>query len=143
MMELICTLAACFPLSYAAVRDAEDRIIPNRAVLLIALCALPRAVLEAGARISMLAGGLALGGTLLLAALIRKDSVGGGDIKLSAAIGLLFGVQTGALLLLTALLLLILWGTAVRVRVLPFAPFLLVAVLFWVVIKLLWIGVNT
>lgn len=141
MALTICDLLAFLPLSYAAVRDYQKRIIPDNAVLLLSLCAVVKVVLRQSTWISALTGGLTIGALLLILA-VHTDSLGGGDIKLSAAIGSFFGFGTGLLILIVSLLLLLICGKAKKAETLPFAPFALAGVVVIDLIQIL-IGVMT
>lgn len=113
------------PLALAALLDGKSRTIPNWCCILTALCALN---LLPGRVLPALLGALGLGGLLLLPAL-RTDGIGGGDIKLSAALGLATGLVLGLEVLLLAFSLLCLIGWIFRAKSLPFAPFLFTAYL--------------
>lgn len=80
-------------------------------------------------------GAVILGGGLLILTtiyelIVRKESFGGGDIKLMAALGLFLGVERGLVCLLAACVLSLLYAgvrTVVgrdRVRTMPFGPFI-------------------
>jgi leader peptidase (prepilin peptidase) / N-methyltransferase len=80
----------------AALIDARHRIIPNRltypalvagAVLVVVLAVAGRPVSVAGAAI----GFLALGGGLLMIAIVASGGMGMGDVKLAGLIGLILG----------------------------------------------------
>jgi leader peptidase (prepilin peptidase)/N-methyltransferase len=80
----------------AAGIDLEYGIIPDRLTIPGIIIGLLFAPLTVGF-ISSLAGALLFGGVLFLAALISRGGMGGGDIKLAAAIGAFTGWQ-GAVL---------------------------------------------
>lgn len=141
MALTICDLLAFLPLSYAAVRDYRKRIIPDNAVLLLSLCAVIKVTLQQSTWISALTGGLTIGALLLILA-VHTDSLGGGDIKLSAAIGSFFGLLTGFLILAAALLLVFICGKVKKAEKHPFAPFVLAGVVVIDLIQIL-IGVMT
>jgi leader peptidase (prepilin peptidase)/N-methyltransferase len=123
-------------LAAASVFDLKRRMIPDRVCAVVALAGL------------MGFGPAKLSGTLaalpfLAAATVKEGSVGGGDIKLTAAAGLTLGFAGGVagVILALAAELLFAAGTAAwtgrlrgRVKTLPFAPFLsagFLAVYFW------------
>lgn len=114
--------AALLPLSWAAVRDGKRRVIPNGAAISLLLLAVLRAWL-AGAWAAMLFGLLLTGLPLLLAAVLWDTGIGGGDVKLCAALGALLGAQAAYAVIACSLLSLILWGMVRRRRTAPFAPF--------------------
>ena len=64
---------------------------------------------------------------LFLAISLKRVSIGGGDVKLCAAMGLLSGPINGLLVILAALILLALYGLITRKKntPIPFAPFVL------------------
>lgn len=125
------TYLLLLPLAIAAAFDLRRRAIPDWCCLLTALAALP---ILPGRLLPALAGALGLALLLLLPAL-RTDGIGGGDIKLCAALGLSTGLCVGLEVLLLALALLLLFGALLRARSLPFAPFLFLASLFILLLR--------
>lgn len=125
----ICDVLAVFPLSYAAYRDGKSRTIPNIAVLLISICAVVKCLLTHSPMWAVLLDGASLGSFVLLIAIYSKSGIGGGDIKLSAAIGTLYGFMDGITVLIFATFALIVYGALRKKEKLPFAPFVLGAVL--------------
>lgn len=108
-------------LSACAVRDARTRTIPNAFPLAIAACCLipPLSVHPTGALAAL---------PLLLAAL-ACGGVGGGDVKVVAALGLVVGLVRAFLILTAALAFLVAWDALMRLvrrggRAYPFVPFL-------------------
>ncbi|NLZ93227.1 MAG: prepilin peptidase [Firmicutes bacterium] len=109
--------------------DLEHKIIPNS--LVIALLALSIPKVCSNLDVKLVLGGLMAGGIFLLLALLSQGGLGGGDIKLAAALGLWFGWQEMLLLIFLAFLvgglvavLLLLLGVKSRKDAIPFAPFL-------------------
>lgn len=125
----ICDVLAVFPLSYAAYRDGKSRTIPNIAVLLISICAVVKCLLTHSPMWATLLDGASLGAFVLLVAINGNNGIGGGDIKLSAAIGTLYGFMDGITVLIFATFALIVYGALRKKEKLPFAPFVLGAVL--------------
>ena len=125
------------PLSCAACQDIKRRIIPNWTAVLIALCALLKCATGYTDWFKMLGSGIAIG-VLLLAFSLATNGAGGGDIKLSAALGALFGFQETLSLIILALTLLILCGKLQRQHTLPFAPFLWIAFIVMKAIQILY-----
>ena len=74
-------------------------------------------------------GVIAAAGALYLFALFIPGSFGGGDIKLMALLGFIYGWQFSILLLVLTLFLSLLWSLGSRKRngTLPMAPFIGVA----------------
>lgn len=129
-------MLAFVPLSLAAVIDADRRMIPDQTVFLIACCALFDLGAGAASVPAMLAGVILLGG-LLLAGAVCTDGIGGGDVKLSAALGALLGPHRGLLMLLLSLVLLITAGKLSHQPALPFAPFILGAFYIYAIVSTL------
>ena len=127
-------------LLYASYADVRWRIIPNRAVLAAACFWVFTAAAEclagegaqAATRFVLGAVGAAfLGGFALLSAVVLeralgKESLGGGDVKLLAAIGLYLGAEKGLAALFVACLLFLAFVLIKGERHggMPFAPFL-------------------
>jgi len=112
--------------------DLRERIIPNSAIAAGAIAAIAIAAAtdpgEIGARALCAA---AAGGFLLAPALSKPRSMGMGDVKLAAVLGLFLGpaVVTAMLVAffagsLAGLQLAIRHGRAARTMAIPFAPFL-------------------
>lgn len=115
----------------AAVTDIKKRTIPNLFPLAMLI---PAALSIASGRTTLLnaiGGLLAAGVPLLVMAMLKRESIGGGDIKLSGAAGLVLG-PGGALFMLSAASLFLLCTFAVLKLLgklesggsMPFAPFI-------------------
>jgi leader peptidase (prepilin peptidase)/N-methyltransferase len=115
--------------------DLEHRLLPDRVTLpllgwALAASVLPGGLTPAAALIGALAGGAALYLIALLGdAVYRRDTMGGGDIKLAAAMGALLGWQLLVVALFSAFVLGAVGGLAYlalggRDRMVPFGPFL-------------------
>ena len=123
---LACLLLAC------AFADLEGYIIPDRfiAVGVVLFIVTLFFVPDPGKRaLDGLIGGVAVGGGVLLLALLmekllRRDAMGGGDIKLLFLTGLFFGWQQNLLCLLLSCVTGILWGLlrARRGQPIPWGP---------------------
>lgn len=91
----------------AAARDLEGRVIPNRCVAVVAAAAILRALARRLAGTAPLAawGRMVAGGALVLAVMLAaaalfqrtrsEAGIGGGDVKLLAALGLWLGPAGG------------------------------------------------
>lgn len=115
-----------FPLLAAGWADHRSRTIPD-------LCWVGLLILGLFSPHSPLYGllsAVALGGLLLLGG-VCIGGIGGGDIKLCAALAVCVGFLQSVELLLLSLLLLYLFGRIARKHALPFAPFLCVSYLFY------------
>ena len=107
-----------------AVRDARTRTIPNAFPLAVAACCLIPPM-------EMHPGGILAALPLFVAAL-TCGGVGGGDVKVVAALGLVFGLNKAFWILTVALVCLVAWNALMRLLrrgegAYPFIPFLLAA----------------
>lgn len=153
--DVIRIAAAAVLLPVISIRDVRTRRLPMRAVRLLAASSLlrlvpllPRVSGDGGAALTadlfgMLAGGagtflLLLGITGLADRLFHADTLGGGDVKLAAALGLHLGLFP-ALLMLLAACLLALPEAVIRRRKgeysFPFAPYLSAAGLAFLILS--------
>ena len=124
-------------LGVVTVSDLRTRLIPDAALaaglavaLAVCLVSNPDAVPE------RLLAGLAAGGFLLAAALIRPGGMGLGDVKLAGVLGVYLGARVAEAMLVAfaagsvaGLLLLARHGWSARSRTIPFAPFLAIGAL--------------
>jgi len=111
-----------FPLSFAALWDFRHRIIPDWTVFLIFSCAALNFAIGQTAFLPCAIGMAAIGIPLWLTA-AKGGGIGGGDVKLCAALGALLGLEKMLFLLILALLSLTASGKLRKKRRLPFAPF--------------------
>ena len=107
-----------------AVRDARTRTIPNAFPLAVAACCLIPPM-------EMHPGGILAALPLFVAAL-TCGGVGGGDVKVLAALGLVFGLNKAFWILTVALVCLVAWNALMRLLrrgegAYPFVPFLFAA----------------
>jgi leader peptidase (prepilin peptidase) / N-methyltransferase len=112
--------------------DLEQRIIPNRVLLVGAVLGLLIAAGgDPGSLPERLIAATAAGGLLFLAALAYPGGMGLGDVKLAAVMGLFLGRSVAPALLVALLIgsvvgiwLIIRDGASARKRAIPFGPFL-------------------
>jgi leader peptidase (prepilin peptidase) / N-methyltransferase len=112
--------------------DLEQRIIPNKILLVAAvLGAAIAAVAVPGTLPERALAAAAAGGLLFLAALIYPRGMGLGDVKLAAVMGLFLGRNVAPAMLvallagaLVGLAMIAREGAAARKRAIPFGPFL-------------------
>lgn len=112
--------------------DLEHYLIPDRVVLFTLIVGLPLNILAGDLNaISITAGLLLAGASLLAVAVVSRGGVGGGDIKLAALIGFYLGWPGGLLAVFLACMLAGLVGLALlltrikgRKDAIPFGPFL-------------------
>lgn len=108
-LQTVSALVLCCCLFCLSLVDLETQIIPNRFLIIPALVQ-GTVLLINGGIIGLLNGifpGLVLGGGVLIVSLImdkilKKDTMGGGDIKLLAVLGMFFGFPECLLLLVLA-----------------------------------------
>lgn len=115
---------ALFPLTYAAVSDFRRRIIPDWTVITVLILAVLKVMLGLQSwRGAVL--GLVIGlAPLTLALRSKGDGIGGGDVKLIAAMCALSGPISGILVLGITFIAAAITGAILRRRRLPLAPFL-------------------
>lgn len=112
--------------------DLEQRIIPNRILLVAAvLGAAIAAVADPGSLPERAIAAAAAGGLLFLAALAYPRGMGLGDVKLAATMGLFLGRNVAPAILvallagsLVGLAMIARHGAAARKQAIPFGPFL-------------------
>ena len=116
-----------------ALIDLDHRIIPNRLTAPAAVLALALgAVLDPGGELERVIAGVAAGGFLLVAALVKPGGMGMGDIKLAGVLGFFLGAPV-AVALMVGLVTGTVAGAAIMARqgvtagrkaTVPFGPFL-------------------
>jgi leader peptidase (prepilin peptidase)/N-methyltransferase len=119
-------------LGVVTVTDMRSRLVPDRALVMSLLVAIPICALsDPGELPARLLAGLGAGGFLLAAALIRPDGMGLGDVKLAAVLGVYLGAAVIEAMVVAfvagsvaGLVLLARHGWGARRRTIPFAPFL-------------------
>lgn len=131
-LQLAAVLAILAALIAVTVTDLSSALIPNRLLLIAVMVTAP---LVAAARLQaigdMITGALICGGIMLLVAVIARGGMGGGDVKLSAYIGLVLGWEQGLVALVLGVLLGGLAGIAALVTrrrglkdTIPYGPYL-------------------
>jgi leader peptidase (prepilin peptidase) / N-methyltransferase len=130
--EIALGLVLATTLVAVTLTDLEQRIIPNKILLVAAGLALVIVALsDPGSLPERAAAAAAAGGLLFLAALAYPRGMGLGDVKLAATMGLLLGRDVGPALLvallsgsLVGLAMIAREGAAARKKAIPFGPFL-------------------
>ncbi len=130
--ELVAGLVFVSMLLAVTLTDLEQRIIPNRILLVASAIGLAViAVSDPGSLPERAAAAIGAGGVLFIAALAYPGGMGLGDVKLAAAMGLFLGVEVVPALLIAllagagvGLALIARDGAAARKRAIPFGPFL-------------------
>ena len=120
-MVLLC---CAVPLLWAAVTDYAKRIIPDWTWIAILLIGLVSAFFLPAPALYERIAGLLLPGLCLLFLAAKYGGVGGGDIKLTAAMGFAFGLNTLAVILLFALLPVCIYARVTKQKSVPLAVFL-------------------
>ncbi len=129
-------------LFWAANVDLTHLILPNRLLIPMAVCWLAFALAASDPLYYLIAGisgALVLGiGVLLvgliLGAILHQDSIGGGDIKLFAVLGLYTGISQGLLLIICSCVIGLVFALVLRAlrRPFPFGP--AIAIAAWIVL---------
>lgn len=132
-LALIFVLTGCLVL--ISLIDYRVQIIPDGLVMVIAAAGLLHSLLaKPDALFDALSGGMLAFVIMLVIFVISRGGMGGGDVKLSAAVGLWLGVEGSLMFLLLAFvmggiisLLLLAAGVKNRNDAVPFGPFLCVS----------------
>lgn len=128
MMSLLETdiiiLLFAVPLLWAAVMDYMKRIIPDWTWIAILLLGVMSAFILPQPTLLQRIAGFLLPGICLLFLAMKYGGVGGGDIKLTAAIGFSFGLYGLTSILFFALLPALLYSKLTRQKSVPLAVFL-------------------
>lgn len=127
-------LLAAAILAVTAWQDWATRTIPDALILLLAVCGAAKAV-WGGHPLSALSG-LALCGLppMIVSLVLKHGFIGGGDVKLCAALGWLLGPINGILVILLALIGLSGYGLLRKHQAVPFAPFVFPAYLILMIL---------
>jgi leader peptidase (prepilin peptidase)/N-methyltransferase len=130
--ELALGLVFVSTLVAVTLTDLEQRIIPNKILLVASILAVAiAAISDPGSLPERLVAGAGAGGVLFLAALAYPGGMGLGDVKLAATMGLFLAVWVVPAMLvallagsLVGIALIARDGAAARKRAIPFGPFL-------------------
>jgi leader peptidase (prepilin peptidase)/N-methyltransferase len=118
-------LLLCFiPLLWAAFMDWKKRLIPDWTWFSIILIGGVSAFLFPEPALPERIAGFLLPGACLLFLAMKYDGVGGGDVKLTAALGFCFGLNALAAIFFFALFPALVYGLVTRQRSVPLAVFL-------------------
>lgn len=112
------------PLLWAAVTDLRKRIIPDWTWIAILLIGVASAFLLPYPSPAQRIAGFLLPGLCLLLLAMKYGGVGGGDIKLTAAMGFCFGLNALAAILFFAMLPACVYAKVTRKKSIPLAVFL-------------------
>lgn len=125
-------------LLFISIIDIKTKIIPNKLIIIGMIIGVIMVYLNDNiTTISALLGCLFCGGMVAVISIITKGSIGMGDAKLFACIGIWFGLQTtlGIMLIATMLsglvgLILLTFKKVNRKTTMPFAPYIFLATVF-------------
>lgn len=109
-LNILIGIALAAILTYASYKDIRTKEIPDTVHIAILLLSLVRIIYSFVSQhyvniLDMLAGGFLSAIPLFIAAVITEGKIGGADIKLMAAIGLLLGLDGGISALFSGLML--------------------------------------
>lgn len=116
-MEQVIKLTLITVMIYASVCDFKTKIIPNRVHFLIILLSIINLNLNIGAMVLLPL-------PFLIITLIKKGSIGGGDIKYIGACSLYLGFYDGLKGLFLGLLIAIIVNLMLRNKTFPLIPYL-------------------
>lgn len=120
------------PLLWAAVTDLRKRIIPDWTWIAILLIGVASAFLLSYPTLVQRIAGFLLPGLCLLLLAMKYGGVGGGDIKLTAAMGFCFGMNALAVILFFALLPACVYAKVTKQKSIPLAVFLSIGFFIYV-----------
>jgi leader peptidase (prepilin peptidase)/N-methyltransferase len=128
-------------LGVVTLSDLRTRLVPDAALVAGLALALPVCVLSDPVGVpGRFVAGIAAGGFLLAAALIRPEGMGLGDVKLAGVLGFYLGARVAEAMLvafaagsIAGVILLARHGWSARSRTMPFAPFLALGALVAIV----------
>lgn len=119
------------PLLWAAMTDLKKRIIPDWTWIILLLIGIVSAFLLSSPALYERIAGFFLPGLCLLLLAMWYGGIGGGDIKLTAAMGFSFGLSALALILFFALFPACIYALVTRQRSIPLATFLFIGFLVY------------
>lgn len=131
-MELAGGVVLALVLATCTVSDLRARVVPNAALVAGAVVAvLLITVTEPGAFADRGLAAMGAGGFLLAPALLRPESMGMGDVKLAAVLGLYLGVAVAAAMLvaflagtISGVVMILRHGPRARRMAIPFVPYM-------------------
>lgn len=112
------------PLLWAAVTDYRKRTIPDWTWIVLLLIGIMSAFLSPAPTLFERIAGFLLSGLSLLILAVMYGGVGGGDIKLTAALGFCFGLSGLAFILFFALVPALIYTSVTKQKSIPLAVFL-------------------
>lgn len=127
MVMLLCTV----PLLWAAITDYKKRIIPDWTWIVLLIIGIISAFLLPYPNLIERIAGLLIPGLCLLLLAVKHGGVGGGDIKLTAAMGFCFGLYSLVFILFFSLPPALIYSKATRQRSIPLAVFLCIGFLVY------------
>ncbi len=151
MIKIINYIVLVLALILLAYIDYKKRIIPNKILIAMLILRLMLMIIEMflyrgyiySIILSSIIGLVAGGGAFLLVALILKNSIGMGDIKLVAIIGFYIGIESLFSCIICSLFISLLCGVVLILAkkisskdMIPFAPFLMFGTILSIVLRL-------
>ncbi len=127
MVMLLCAV----PIMWAAITDLKKRIIPDWTWIVLCLIGIISAFLLPYPDLIERIAGLLIPGLCLLLLAVKYGGVGGGDIKLTAAMGFCFGLYALVFILFFSLPPALIYSKATRQRSIPLAVFLCIGFLVY------------
>lgn len=124
-------LLCAIPLLWAAVTDFRKRIIPDWTWIAILILGIASAFIFSYPDLVQRIAGFLLPGLCLLLLALKYGGVGGGDIKLTSALGFFFGLNALAAILFFALLPACVYTRLARKKSIPLAVFLFTGFLLY------------
>ena len=140
VVDSLVTAAVCALLLYGAVWDAKRRLIPNLVPVTLGIIGIMLVFAPAVSYwqipLSERIAGFALPTVTLLILHTLKKPVGGGDLKLTAALGFLLGLTHFAAVYALGGGMALVWAAVKRQKSVPLATFLFPGVTLWLTVIL-------
>ena len=130
VIDMIALLSA-IPLLWAAITDYKKRIIPDWTWIALLVIGVITAFLFPFPNLVERIAGLLIPGLCLLILAVKHGGVGGGDIKLTAAMGFCFGLCSLVFILFFSLLPALIYSKATKQRSIPLAVLLCIGFLIY------------
>lgn len=130
--DFIAGAFVCLVLLYGALCDARTRIIPDRVPIALGIIGLFTCLAPGNSiwqiPLSERIAGFALPTAIMLVLYLLKKPVGGGDLKLSAALGFLLGLTQFAMAYAIGGVIALVWAGIRKQKSVPLAVFLAIGV---------------
>lgn len=131
-------LLCAIPILWAAITDFKKRIIPDWTWIVILLIGCVSAFFFKTLYLTLFdrIAGLLLPGVSLIIIAVKCGGIGGGDIKLTVAMGFCFGLYSLAAIIFFAVIPACIYAKAIKKKSIPLAVFLSLGYFFYISLSL-------